>query len=73
MRSLEHSLSKGLLLLANPNGPQGRRDGRGSQEMKANLQINYAKTVGRPPVSFATWKIKEKSFALVYYTLTEFE
>lgn len=45
MRSLEYSLSKGLLLLANPNGPQGRRDGRGSQAMKGNLQIPFGKTV----------------------------
>lgn len=45
VRSLEYSLSKGLLLLANPNGPQGRRDGRGSQAMKGNLQIPFGKAV----------------------------
>lgn len=45
VRSLEYSLSKGLLLLANPNGPKGRRDGRGSQEIEGNLQIPFGKTV----------------------------
>lgn len=45
MKSLEYSLSKSLLLLANPNGPQGKRDGRRSQAMKGNLQIPFGKPV----------------------------
>lgn len=64
VRSLEYSLSKGLLLLANPNGPQGRWDGRGSQAMKANLQINFGKTVWRPPSEFCHMENKREVFCL---------
>lgn len=45
VKSPEYSLSKSLLLLTNPNGPQGRRDGRGSQTTKGNLQIPFGKPV----------------------------